>query len=318
MNGAGQRILLAGAPRSGTTWVANVLAAAPSASVAVEPDNEKTSLLAFAWKDGLPRFPVLPVGAENADYRRLWHYAFTGRLGPFLSRSWLTRASLLGGRWVERTIAARPVVTPELDDASAAAPGIGSAAAVPARDGIRIVKTVHAVLCLDWVCAAAAPHRVVVVGRHPLAVIDSWRRLEMPDGERLWTAARDWLATRDLLPPDLDEGLPLVRMALQAGLMYRAIDDFCERRPEVLRISHEALCRDPVAEFAGLFDRLGLDWTPEAEQALAQSNREGRGYRPVRVAEREVGKWQGRFGATELDQVTAILAAFDVDLPAVD
>ena len=68
MNGAGRRILLAGAPRSGTTWVANVLASAPSASVAVEPDNEKTSLLAFAWKDGLPRFPVLPAGTEDAGH----------------------------------------------------------------------------------------------------------------------------------------------------------------------------------------------------------------------------------------------------------
>jgi hypothetical protein len=158
----------------------------------------------------------------------------------------------------------------------------------------------------------------VVVGRHPLAVIDSWRRLDMPDGDRLWPAARDWLAARDLLPSGLDEGSPLARMALQAGLMYRAIDAFCERRPDVLRISHEALCRDPAAEFAGLFDRLGLAWTPEAEQALAQSNREGRGYRPVRVAEREVGKWRGRFGATELDQVTAILAAFGVAMPSAD
>jgi hypothetical protein len=317
MNVAGQRILLAGAPRSGTTWVANVLASAPAATVAVEPDNEKTSLLAVAWKDGLPRFPVLPVGTENPGYRRLWRYAFDGRLGPFLSRSWLTRASLLGGRWAESKIAARPVVAPELDAVDAPPPDRADAPSVPQRDGIRIVKTVHAVLCLDWVCANAAPHRVVVVGRHPLAVIDSWRRLDMPDGERLWTAARDWLAARDRLPPDLDDASPLVRRALQAGLMYRALDDFCERRPAVLRISHEALCRDPAAEFASLFERLGLAWTDEAEQALAQSNREGRGYRPVRVAEREIGKWQGRFGATELNQVTAILAAFGVAVPSV-
>ncbi len=316
MNGAGQRILLAGAPRSGTTWVANVLAAAPSATVAVEPDNEKTSLLALAWKDGLPRFPVLPVGTENAGYRRLWRYAFSGRLGPFLSRSWLTRASLLGGRWVESRIAARPVVTPELDGVPVAATGSADDAPQPHTDGIRIVKTVHAVLCLDWVSAVASPHSVVVVGRHPLAVIDSWRRLDMPDAARLWTAGRDWLAARDALPPGLDERSPLVRMGLQAGLMFRAIDDFCQRRPEVLRVSHEALCRDPAAEFAGLFDRLGLAWTDEAEQALAESNREGRGYRPVRVAEREVGKWQGRFETAELAELTAILDAFGVAVPA--
>lgn len=313
MNPVRQRILLAGAPRSGTTWVANVLAAAPAATVAVEPDNEKTSLLALVLKNGLPRFPVLDPGAADPGYARLWRYAFDGRFGPFLSRSWLTRASVPRGRWAESRIAARPVAVPGAAHAAATA-----VPRPPANGAARIVKTVHAVLSLDWVCEVARPHRVVVVGRHPCAVIDSWRRLDMPDAARLWTAGRDWLVARDALPTGLDTDAPLVQMALQAGLIYRCIDDFCDRHDDVVRVSHEALCRDPAGGYGRLFERLGLTWTDEAERALAASNREGRGYRPVRVAAREVGKWRGRFDAGELARIEAVLAAFGVSVPPAD
>jgi hypothetical protein len=117
-----------------------------------------------------------------------------------------------------------------------------------------------------------------------------------------------------LMRPDgllLDDSL--VRMALQAGLMYRCLDDFCGRRLGVIRVGHEQLCLDPVAEFAGLHARLGLPWTEAAERALAASNREGRGFRPVRVTRDEVRKWQGRYRASELERVSNVLGAFGLD-----
>jgi hypothetical protein len=312
MSDRGGRILVAGAPRSGTTWVANVLAAAPAASLSVEPDNEKTSLLARVWKDGLPRFPVLDPGVPNRGYERLWRYAFDGRLGPFLSRSWLTRALLLGGGWTESGIAAKPVAVPGTQTPEPAGAHAPTAPRSVAPGGVRIVKTVHAVLCLDWVCDVADPDQVVIVERHPLAVIDSWRRLGMPDAERLWTAGRDWLSACGRLPDELDGGDAVTRMALQAGLMFRVLEDFRAPGRGVVRVSHESLCRDPEAGYRTLFERLGLPWSDAAGEALAASNREGQGYRPVRVAEREVGKWQGRFTASERERIAATLAAFGV------
>jgi hypothetical protein len=307
------RILLAGPPRSGTTWVANVLAATPAARTVLEPDNEKTSLLARAWKDGLPRFPVLVPGDSAPEFERLWRSAFDGRYGPFLSRSWLTRALMRRGRAAERRIAAKAVPGPRWQ--SIGAPAAPPRAPTDATE-VRIVKTVHAVLCLDWVCDISRPHHVVLVDRHPLAVIDSWRRLSMPDGVRLWRAGLDWLEAGGAAPENLALDDALVRMALQLGLMIRCIDDFGDRQGGVIRVAHEALCEDPGTRFAELCSRLGLSWTGAAERTLAAGNREGGGYRPVRVARREVGKWQGRFTVAELDRIGAVLSAFGLDLPA--
>jgi hypothetical protein len=306
------RILLAGPPRSGTTWVANVLAAAPAVRIALEPDNEKTSLLAWAWKNGLPRFPALGPGDPAPDFERLWRSAFGGRFGPFLSRSWLTRALMRRGRSAERRIAAKAAPGPR--PRSVAPPTVP---ALPPSDPteVRIVKTVHSVMCLGWVCDVSRPHHVVLVDRHPLAVIDSWRRLSMPDGVRLWRAGLDWLEAVGAVPENLALDDALVRMALQLGLMTRCIDDFGDRHG-VIRVAHEALCLDPEVRFADLCARLGLRWTAAGEQTLAAGNREGGGYRPVRVARREVGKWQGRFTVAELDRVGAVLSAFGLDLPA--
>ena len=80
----------------------------------------------------------------------------------------------------------------------------------------------------------------------------------------------------------------------------------------------ESLGRFPFPKVAAAFEDILSE--PAAEQdvriaaveALAASNREGQGYRPVRVAEREVGKWQGRFTASERERIAATLAAFGV------
>ena len=108
----------------------------------------------------------------------------------------------------------------------------------------------------------------------------------------------------------------LVRMALQAGLMARCLDDFCGRRTGTIRVAHEALCLDPPAGFRALYERLGLRWTDAVERALQATNRDGEGYRPVRVAQREIGKWQGRYTGAERARVEAVLAAFG--LPGAD
>jgi hypothetical protein len=136
----------------------------------------------------------------------------------------------------------------------------------------------------------------------------------MPDSARLWRAGYEWLETLGAAPAALALDDALVRMALQAGLMYRSLEDFCGRRPDVIRVGHEDLCRDPVAEFAGLHARLGLPWTAAGERALGASDREGRGFRPVRVTRNEVGKWQGRYTASELERIRAVLGAFGLDL----
>ena len=79
------QILILGTPRSGTTWLFEVLSGAPGVTAVMEPDNEKVSFLGRYYKPHLPRFPTLQPGDEDATYLALWQQAMESPLGSWLA-----------------------------------------------------------------------------------------------------------------------------------------------------------------------------------------------------------------------------------------
>src|SRR5262249_25000117 len=72
-------ILVAGAPRTGTTWVARALGSSPDATLINEPDNEWPNPFALRAKLPLGQYPVLGPGDEAPKaYDLLWRKAFEG------------------------------------------------------------------------------------------------------------------------------------------------------------------------------------------------------------------------------------------------
>jgi hypothetical protein len=59
-------------------------------------------------------------------------------------------------------------------------------------------------------------------------------------------------------------------------VLYNAVDGYRERHPEWTFLRHEDAAVDPAGTFARLYERLGLELTPEAaariEQASAAEN----------------------------------------------
>ena len=79
-------MLVAGLPRSGTTWVGEVLGCTAGARYLHEPDNHLVRPDAWWAKRRLGSYPELDPGAGGAgDYERLWALAFAG--GPPPRRS---------------------------------------------------------------------------------------------------------------------------------------------------------------------------------------------------------------------------------------
>ena len=307
-------VLIIGLPRSGTTWISELLALAEGVELVVEPDNERTSLLAVAAKRDLPRFPALQPGQRHAAFERLWLVAFRHRLGPLLSRSILTRA------WFRprRPCTARAVARKE--QRVVAGPGqagrglmhrwlAGRTPPPHAPRGQRVVKTVHAPLCAEWVASVAQPRRVVIVQRHPLAVLASLRRMAMPDIVRegcfipaLWRGVFG-----DDGPSLIDRSSPIAEAGSQAALLTAALEQATQRHDDWLALRHESLCEDPVAGFRQLYEQLGLAWTPRVAEAIQQRDRPGTGYRTQRLAREQVDKWRGEFNARELDILRRLL-----------
>ncbi|MBV8528592.1 MAG: sulfotransferase, partial [Candidatus Dormibacteraeota bacterium] len=70
------RILIVGAPRSGTTWLANALSATPGARLAHEPDNTAFNADALESMELYGGYAAPHVGERVPAYERLWDPAF--------------------------------------------------------------------------------------------------------------------------------------------------------------------------------------------------------------------------------------------------
>jgi hypothetical protein len=321
MADGGRCILILGLPRSSTTWVTNVLAAAlvgngrvPGAGVVFEPDNEGLTLPAHILKRGLPRFPCvhdgtvvgLPPATRTAGleaYRYLWEWA--GRAPRWRVRwgtrlfSWLR----LGGPRFERLTAQKEerLRRGQAIDIGNFRRELRVLCGPRQRHHLdhqqfqgRIIKSVHACLSAAWVAEVVQADAVVVVRRDLQAILASWRRMKLADAERAMVMHPDVLAQVGVGVGE--GGDALERMAGQCAVLAKALN-------------HEDLCGDPVAGMKSLCARVGLPWTEAAADVVAQANRPGAGFTAVRDAQREVGKWRGEFTAEELAHIEAIFAA---------
>lgn len=292
-------VLVAGLPRSGTTWIGEVLGRTAGARYLHEPDNHLVRPDAWWAKRRLGPYPELDPAADagdsgRADYERLWARAFTG--GPCSSPLYA------GLRILQR--AGAPEVSGRL------------ARRVRSRTtaGPLVVKSVHAARAVEWLADRFNP-AVVVVERHPFGVISSWRKLgwdDFLDNDR--AALRHSATVLGVAPPP--SGAPwLERAAWHYGLLTAYFERARRRHPEWLVVRHEVLCAGPEPGFRHLCARLGLTFTGETARFLAASNRPGDGYSTNRLWREQVDGGRRRLTPTEQALVLATLDAFAGPVP---
>lgn len=296
------RVLVAGLPRSGTTWVGEVLGCTAGARYLHEPDNHLVRPDAWWAKRRLGSYPELDPGDCGADcgggdYERLWALAFAG--GPPPS------ALYAGLRILQRAGAARMSGRLASRHRSRPAPGP------------LVVKSVHCARALEWVADRFEP-AVVVVERHPFGVISSWRKLgwdDFLDTDR--GALRHSAAVLGVDPPP--PGAPwLERAAWHYGLLSSHLRAAQRRHPDWLVVRHEVLCAGPEPAFRRLCDRLGLQFTGEAARFLAASNRPGDGYSTQRLWHEQIDGGRSRLASAERALILATLDAFEGAVPMPD
>lgn len=314
---AARPLFVAGAPRMGTTWVSRALGMARGAAWINQPDNDWPDPFALRAKVALGRYPVLDPGdPAPAAYELVWERAFAG----YEARGRLVRLARRLGRgdramrdlWRATCDHANPRVAPWLRLLSAAArpaswravDASGSPAAVP------VVKSVHAQLSVEWVARRFEP-QVLVCLRHPLNVAASWLEFgwggcALDSNPRVRRRAERWRMPE--LPPDRT---PVHEVAWEVGLFVSALRDAAARHPEWPAVTHEEMCVEPVDRFRALYGRLGLEWSPEAERYLTESDRPGTGYMTARVAADQPGRWRTRLSPERIRQVWSVLSRIE-------
>lgn len=285
-------ILVLGPPRSGSTWVAEIMASAPGTHHLHEPDSDPNQPFGLLAKAGIGRYPLLGPGDGADRYEQLWTAALTPGSGreqtSRIGRALLKRTSLdlrneiLFGvptrraRLAERALAAfaRPVSPPVGDHT--------------------VVKSVHSGLAAGFVTALADPI-VVLVRRNPLNAVASWLDLGWRP-QHLGATADEERAVGELVGANRPaDGAPIEEQhAWSFTALTRALDLEADRTGTWNVVQHEDLCRDPAGGFRELFERTGLPWTRATEDALASRNDRSTGYETKRIAAEEPDRWRDR------------------------
>ena len=289
------RVLVVGVPRSGTTWVAEVLGLEPGQRWVNEPDNWESDPFAHVGTLDAGAFRVLSPGDRDRRYELMWDIAFRG--------GWPS------GRWhrLMWTLAhrlPRPAAMALLETS-------GHLVALLRPQAARVlVKSVFAIFALDWVVDRYAP-TVVVVRSAPLNVVSSWVTLG-------WTGGHidaAWVQRNFPVLASAAEGKVMTdagRAAFAVGVFVRALERAVAARGDWVVVDHETLCDAPVEGFRRLYERLELEWSARVEAHIDLLNRPGTGMERSRVSATQPARWR-RLTADQLDEAGSVLAALGVD-----
>jgi Sulfotransferase family len=284
-------IIVAGFPRSGTSWLAKGLSFARGFTYYREPDNV----------DKIPeaeeRFRYLYLTGEHDDpaYRRLMTRACAGRV---VTASTMTESPgpLVRpfGRRGRRVAERFPILF--------------------LRKRHVLIKLVNANLNLAWFSANFPRARQVCVLRHPCGQFESWRRLGWePDPHALLANSR---LVEDHLGPFVDLIAGARSFWERAGALWAATVHVIHRQTRAdggrLIVAYEWLCGDPVPRFQELYRRLELTWSPGAETFLLASDTDAdpRTYSTKRPTAIQIDKWKERLGPGDIEACRRFVEPF--------
>jgi hypothetical protein len=308
---ASRRVLIVGAPRSGTTWIGAALGRTEGAVFVNEPDGDHDPF-AYRARLGHGIAPTLTPGDAAPEYERLWAGAFAGGRAARTPRDRLARrvyasvpvsqrwAVWLGGSPGPRLRVAAALAVPRV--------AVDAARAV-------VVKSVRAESSVEWIAARFSP-RVLVVERNPLNVLASWVELGYVRDPRE-SGAYAGVARRRYgvdVPP---AGAPVLeRQAFTYGVLASVLREAAGRHPEWVRAHHDDLCIDAPARFRALAGTLALEWGARADAFLRESDAPGAGYHLTRATRSQPDRWRQRLDAEQVETIREVLDRFPTGLLA--
>ena len=284
-------VIVAGFPRSGTSWVAKCLSFARGFTYYREPDNHH----------------FVP-GAEE----RFANLYLTATHDDLAYRAHMTRAAA-GEIATSRTLRQNP--GPLLAPFGRYGRDLGERfPALFLRKPHVLLKLVYANLNLAWLSANLPEARQLCLLRHPCGTFESWLRLgweprpeELLENERL---------VADHLTPYVD----LIRSAEtfweRAGALWAATALVLHRQTpsegERTVVAYEWLCVDPVARFEDLYRQLDLTWSARAAKFIRSSDSEDdqRTYSMTRPTARQADKWKERLSADDVSACRRFVEPF--------
>lgn len=250
-------ILVTGAPRTGTTFLGTMLSLNRDVKYIYEP----TSLIYGLRDVPSPMLYVRSGSSGEAAARRMIDDLLRGR-GKF-RQPHDANAPLLR-RAGRRVLGSKVSLRYHRD------------ALNPLRRRW-LIKDPWAGFAAEWLHRTYAMPTVVIV-RHPIPVVTSYRRLSWRFPLAEMTRMRELMA--DHLEPILG-GLDTEALdddengAVMWRCYYRALSTFLDRNPQMIAVRHEDLSADPGTVLRDLYGRLGMVFDDRVERLVHEHTRAG-------------------------------------------
>ena len=291
-------LILAGMPRTGTSWAGKALGFARGYTYFREPDN-------FDHVEGATGdFPFLYVTAGDADheaYRRHMERALSGEIatpftmkedaGPLLS--WLPqrRRNQLGKRF--------PIL-------------------YAVRSNL-VAKLVNSNLALDWILGRFPDAWILYIFRHPCGQFASFQRQGWePRPERY---LQDATVLSEHLAPFEDTIRRAAtfweRAGAQWGLINRIVYQQALQQDRLAMIPYEWLCSDPVVRFKEIYAWAGLEWNEAVENFLSakiQSKMSDDPYSLAKDPAVQIDRWRKYVSERDIYECRSYSEAFKLPL----
>jgi hypothetical protein len=297
-------ILVTGAPRSGSTWLGNVLSLAPNVGFVHEPFNQHCSL--GLCRAGFPHSFVHVTEANEARYLAPMRDTLAWRFSPGSElRAIPTRATPRPPRALARLL--RDYAYFEQ---------------MRRRGARMIVKDPIALFSADWL-ARRFGAKVVVLVRHPAGFVASMRAAGFVMNFQAFRRQPSLMEGR--LAPFADE----IRAATEPSpsieantllwrILHHHIALLADEHPDWIFVRHEDLSRDPLGAFPPLFAKLGLPYTPAVADGLAQFTSDqpalgrfsifGTKRRTMRSSEASIHAFRNRLAPDEIATIRRLAA----------
>jgi hypothetical protein len=318
-SGRRRPLVIAGIPRSGTTWTLEALECDDTLYSLSEPDSEGSRSSAIWAKRHTGRLPVLAPGERNDPYHLLWAWILAGatetprlRVAGQMLRLMSPLAKATGLRAIP-TLECKRYLRGGFSPAMSLAGVIANHPPVcrnPILDDHRLlVKTVHAPLAMDWL-ATEFEIDVLVLLRHPGSVLASWIALDMNAQYVPFAGTPSVQHVAETWGVQLPGSDHLERIIWQIGMLITALEQAAAHHPDWVIRTHEQMCRNPVEEFHRLYSDLGLHWNEKAKNFLVKSDRPGTGFRTRRLTAELPDNWKQRLTPHQLAELQRVLAWF--------
>lgn len=292
--GGGKRVLVTGAPRSGTTWAGRMIAYAPGMGYIHEPfTTENGDLCGFAN----------PFKAQFQYITDENSHQFDKYLERLIDFKYPLRENLIHAKSARE--AARSLLA------------FANLSTHRLRKKTAVMKDPVAVLSAPWL-ARRFDMNVVVMIRHPAAVCSSLKVLNWKFDfnhflrqPRLMRETRlaDFESEIRYFAEHEQELIPVG--ALLWNCIYAVVEEYRTRYPCWLFLKHEELSMDPVESFRKIYADLGLEFTTGVRSAIEASSGEQNPSEPERGDEFtirrnskvNVSNWKSRLSDREITTI---------------